>query len=76
MNNYKISRQTLVILLLGFIAIIAELGTFILLFYQTGIDIGVVTALIAFTSSITGGFIGFLTGKETQPNNNIGERES
>jgi hypothetical protein len=56
------TTQNHIINILGTIAIIGEIGIFTLLLTQTP-DLTIIAALISFIAGITGGLIGFLTGK-------------
>jgi hypothetical protein len=56
------TTQNHIINILGTIAIIGEIGIFTLLLTQQP-DLTIIAALISFIAGITGGLIGFLTGK-------------
>jgi hypothetical protein len=56
------TTQNHIINILGTIAIIGEIGIFTLLLTQNP-DLTIIAALISFIAGITGGLIGFLTGK-------------
>ena len=56
------TTQNHIINILGTIALIGEIGIFTLLLTQTP-DLTIIAALISFIAGITGGLIGFLTGK-------------
>lgn len=56
------TTQNHIINILGAIAIIGEIGIFTLLLTQHP-DLTIISALISFIAGITGGLIGFLTGK-------------
>jgi putative flippase GtrA len=56
------TTQNHIINILGTIAIIGEIGIFTLLLTQHP-DLTIIAALISFIAGITGGLIGFLTGK-------------
>ena len=65
--NEKNTTQ-LVIKILGLIAITGLIGTLLIIAYTPYTDIAIITALIAFISSTTGGLIGYLGANKT-PNN-------
>ena len=75
MNN---EIQKLIINLLGIIAITALIEILILIRIQPQLDITIIVALVGLVNAITGGLIGFLTGKaiyEPQQVNSIPETE-
>lgn len=60
MNN---EIQKLIIKLLGAIAVTALIEILILIRIQPQLDITIIVALVGLVNAITGGLIGFLTGK-------------
>lgn len=75
MNN---EIQKLIITELGIIAITALIEILILIRIQPQLDITIIVALVGLVNAITGGLIGFLTGKaiyEPQQVNGIPETE-
>lgn len=59
------STEQLIIKELGILALIGLTGTLIILAVNISVEVAIITALITFVSSITGGLIGYLGGKNT-----------